>query len=192
MADFLAACFWPFIIVAGIALTLIHGRDLHGRVLVPCAAVGLAALFLLMFFSKYSIVAVLDIYIAAVFAGLFFIGYALVVRVPSSPFRDNGWRGRLREIGARGLIFAIGVGMAGVCGFWLVQDVSAPFVVLEGRVSNPRVVKAHRQSEYVAEIDGHTVNVTIPIYERLKYLPIVRAEVGRGSNYVYRIEYLSN
>ena len=31
-----------------------------------------------------------------------------------------------------------------------------------------------------------------PVYDRLKFLPVVRVEVGRGSNYVYTIEYLAN
>lgn len=39
---------------------------------------------------------------------------------------------------------------------------------------------------------GRTVKVTPPLYERLKFLPVVRMEVGRGSDYVYRIEYLAN
>ncbi|WP_334357011.1 MULTISPECIES: hypothetical protein [unclassified Bradyrhizobium] len=47
-------------------------------------------------------------------------------------------------------------------------------------------------TKYVADIAGRTVKVTTPVYDRLKFLPVVRVEVGRGSDYVYRIEYLAN
>jgi hypothetical protein len=49
-----------------------------------------------------------------------------------------------------------------------------------------------RHTDYVANIAGSTVKVTSPVYERLKFLPVVRVEVGRGSDYVYQIEYLAN
>ena len=49
-----------------------------------------------------------------------------------------------------------------------------------------------RHVEHLADIAGRTVKVTTPVYERLKFLPVVRMEVGRGSDYVYRIEYLAN
>jgi hypothetical protein len=63
--------------------------------------------------------------------------------------------------------------------------------VLEGRVQNVRE-KGTRHVEHLADISGRTVKVTTPVYERLKFLPVVRMEVGRGSEYVYRIEYLAN
>jgi hypothetical protein len=63
--------------------------------------------------------------------------------------------------------------------------------VLEGRVQNVRTRGRHN-TEYVADIAGRTVKVTTPVYDRLKFLPVVRVEVGRGSNYVYTIEYLAN
>ena len=66
-----------------------------------------------------------------------------------------------------------------------------PGAVLEGRVQNVRTRGRHN-SEYVADIAGRTVKVTTPVYDRLKFLPVVRVEVGRGSNYVYAIEYLAN
>ena len=52
--------------------------------------------------------------------------------------------------------------------------------------------KGTRYVEHLADVAGHTVKVTTPVYERLKFLPIVRVEVGRGSDYVYGIEYLAN
>ena len=47
--------------------------------------------------------------------------------------------------------------------------------------------------DYLVDIGGRTVKVTAPLYERLeKFRPMVRVEVGRGSDYVYDIEYLAN
>ena len=63
--------------------------------------------------------------------------------------------------------------------------------MLEGRVQNLRTRGRHN-SEYVADIAGRSVKVTTPVYDRLKFLPVVRVEVGRGSNYVYAIEDLAN
>jgi hypothetical protein len=73
----------------------------------------------------------------------------------------------------------------------LIQDFFQSPIVLEGRVLNVRE-RGTRQTEYVADIAGRTVKVTTPVYDRLKFLPVVRVEVGRGSNYVYTIEYLAN
>jgi hypothetical protein len=73
----------------------------------------------------------------------------------------------------------------------LIQDFFQPPIVLEGRVQNLRTRGRHN-SEYIADIAGRTVKVTTPVYDRLKFLPVVRVEVGRGSNYVYAIEYLAN
>ena len=73
----------------------------------------------------------------------------------------------------------------------LIQDFFQSRIVLEGRVQNVRTRGKHN-TEYVADIAGRTVKVTTPVYDRLKFLPIVRMEVGRGSDYVYRIEYLAN
>jgi hypothetical protein len=42
------------------------------------------------------------------------------------------------------------------------------------------------------DIAGRTVKATTPDYERLKLTPYVRVEVGRGSDYIFRIEYLAN
>jgi hypothetical protein len=71
------------------------------------------------------------------------------------------------------------------------QDIFLPRLVLEGRVQNVRVV-GKRGDRYVADIAGHTVNVTTPIFEELKLLPVVRLEVGRGSDYVYKFEHITD
>ena len=84
-----------------------------------------------------------------------------------------------------------GSALAVIMGMILIQDFFQSPIVLEGRVQNVRTRGRHN-SEYVADIAGHTVKVTTPVYDRLKFLPVVRVEVGRGSDYVYRIQYLAN
>jgi len=74
-----------------------------------------------------------------------------------------------------------GAALAVVMGAILIQDFFQSPIVLEGRVQNLRTRGRHN-SEYVADIAGRTVKVTTPVYERLKFLPVVRVEVGRGSN----------
>lgn len=64
--------------------------------------------------------------------------------------------------------------------------------MLEGRAGNVRSIDSRMGKNYFVDIDGRTVNTTWPIYERLKLKPYVRVEVGRGSNYIYNIEYLAN
>ncbi len=84
-----------------------------------------------------------------------------------------------------------GAGLSVWTGAVLIQDFFQTPIVLEGRVQNLRTRGRHN-SEYVADIAGRTVKVTTPVYERLKFLPVVRVAISRGSNYVYAIEYLAN
>ena len=84
-----------------------------------------------------------------------------------------------------------GAALAVVMGAILIQDFFQSPIVLEGRAQNLRTRGRHN-SEYVADIAGRTVKVTTSVYDWLKFLPVVRVEVGRGSNYVYTIEYLAN
>jgi hypothetical protein len=84
-----------------------------------------------------------------------------------------------------------GAALAVLMGTILIQDFFQSPIVLEGRVLNVRTLGKHN-TKYVADIAGRTVKVTTPVYDRLKFLPVVRVEVGRGSDYVYRIEYLAN
>jgi len=73
----------------------------------------------------------------------------------------------------------------------LFMDFALPRIVLQGRVQNVRI-RGYRYPEHVADIAGRTVKATTPVYERLKFLPVVRAEVSRGTNYIFKIEYLAN
>ena len=82
--------------------------------------------------------------------------------------------------------------MALLAGTILFMDFALPRVVLEGRVQNVRIWRSRYIPNYVADIAGRTVNATTPVYERLKFLPVVRVEVSRGSNYIFKIEYLAN
>ena len=73
----------------------------------------------------------------------------------------------------------------------LFSDFAQPRLVLEGRAENARS-GGRRKAAYLVDIAGRTVKATTPDYERLKLTPYVRVEVGRGSDYIYSIEYLAN
>ncbi|WP_143201898.1 hypothetical protein [Bradyrhizobium sp. NAS96.2] len=125
-----------------------------------------------------SIVAVLDFYVFGVLFGI--LGAAACLkRLLTGPFDIRACL--LSPVAVLIAFFNLGI---------LYQDFFHAPLVLEGRAQNPRVQS--RRSQYVVDIANQTVKVTTPVYERLKFNPYVRAEIGRGSNYVYRIDYLSN
>jgi hypothetical protein len=72
------------------------------------------------------------------------------------------------------------------------QDLFNERLVLEGQALNPRVEAHYRGVEYVVNIAGQTVKMTTPVRDRLQAGSYVRAEIGRGSNYIYKIDYLAN
>jgi hypothetical protein len=90
-----------------------------------------------------------------------------------------------------GAAVLVGAGLACLFGTILIQDFLQSRIVIEGRVKRVRT-EGSRHTEYLADIDGQTVKVTTPVYERLKYLPVVRVEMARGSGYAFKIDYLAN
>ena len=90
--------------------------------------------------------------------------------------------------------FLLFCGMVSVSTKTLFSDYLEPSLVLEGRVDNLQRTYHKGELDYLVDIDGQTVNVTPSMYEQLmeKGNPLVRAEVGRGSNYILKIEYLAN
>jgi len=97
---------------------------------------------------------------------------------------------------AAGLVFGLlFCGMVSVSAKTLLPDFLEQRLVLEGRVENlQQVYNKGRLVGHTFDIGRETVNVTPLLYEQLKERanPVVRVEVGRGSNYVYRIEYIGN
>lgn len=185
-ADFFAACFWPLVIFLGVLPLIIRDRETRRHVLTIGVLVIIASLILLLLFYNSSIVAVVDTYLLAVIFGILLAGSALFLPVTSS-----SW-GMAKRARVRFGLAIMGAALVGVFGYRLIFDFMAEPLLVEGRATNLRIERGRRSFDYLVDIGGHTVKVTTPIYERLKYLPIVRAEVGRGSNYVYRIEYLAN
>lgn len=183
LAAFFAACVWPVFFL--FALLLKTARDpallkLMGRIALPFFVIGFITLLV---YGQSSVVAVFDLYFVLVL-----VGVALIWR----GFRETyyfvtDWKTKLRALGM--------VAAGAACIYFplsmLFQDLFLPPLVLEGRVMNPHV-QGRRGGHYVAEIAGRTVNLTTPVYERFKLLPFVRVEVGRGSDYVYEVEYLTN
>jgi hypothetical protein len=181
-ADFIAACFWPLAVIFALLLTFVRKLDVRRWIAMIAGAIGFVYMILWIAYGETSLIGVVDFYLFVMVAGIAMVrfGYGRL-RTSSEPKQQ--WK----AAGAAlvGLFLALGLG------WMLLKDFTQPRLVLEGRVTNLRT-QGGRHTSYVADIAGRTVKVTIPVYERLKFLPVVRAEVGRGSNYVYRIEYQSN
>lgn len=181
-ADFIAGCFWPIAIAFALLLRNVRQPDLR-QWLGRCAlGVGFLYLALWFFFRRESLVAIVDQFIlmAVIGAALLWFG------AKSKPLSSDP-KPRLKRYG----LVAAGVILMLVSGTILFLDFARPRLVLEGRVRNVRSQGA-KGAEYVADIAGRTVKATTPVYERLKLLPYVRVEVGRGSDYIFKIEYFAN
>ena len=187
-AEFIAACFWP---LAGLfALLLTRVKDEALRRYVSKAAAGFAFLYLglAVLFPQSSIIAMVNFYIFAGLLGLACIGYGYV------RWRQDRYYGlpvaSKETLAVIGLVL-MGPLLAGWSGATLYSDFAQPRLVLEGRAENVRS-GARRSAAYLVDIAGRTVKATAPDSERLKLTPHVRVEVGRGSNYIFGIEYLAN
>lgn len=182
MADFIAVCFWPLAIVFAVLLLTVQNEALFRLIGIIAVATGFFYFVLWLFFRQESLVAIVDqfIFMAALGAGILWFAAAIL-----PPTRDL--KSRLKRYG----FFAFGIASILVSCVVLFLDFASPRLVLEGRVENVRPL-AGRMRERGADIAGRTVKATTPVYERLKFRPYVRVEVGRGSDYIYKIDYLAN
>ena len=181
--DFIAACFWPTMIA--MVFLVRATRDPAGVRWTGHVAfwVAVSYFILLTVLNSYSLVALVDLYVLSIVAGCLMLWICL-----------RAVSGRATHLTTRKLFYATllsGAGLAGFGIYTLFGDFVLRPLELEGRVE--RVwTRGSRNQTYYARIAGQTVKAVIPDYERLSLLPVVRVEVGRGSNYIYRIEYLAN
>jgi len=183
LAEFIAACFWPLVILFAVLLNTVRDPVLL-RWIGPITWLFVALCVpLWVAYGSSSLVGVVDFYLF-----LFILGLGLIwLGLREWYFFRSIPKTTLRACAA----ILGGAALAVLMGTILIQDFFQSPIVLEGRVQNVRTRGRHN-SVYVADIAGRTVKVTTPVYDRLKFLPVVRVEVGRGSNYVYTIEYLAN
>jgi hypothetical protein len=187
-AEFIVNCFWP---LAGLFALLLAGvRDGALRRYVLKAAAGFALLYfgLWIFHPQSTIPTMIGFYIFAGLLGLACIGYGYV------RWRQDRYYGL--PVASRETLAVIGAVLAGTLlagwsGITLYSDFAQPRLVLEGRAQNLRS-GGRRSAAYRVDIAGRTVMATTRDFERLKLTPHVRVEVGRGSDYIYEIEYLAN
>lgn len=187
-AEFIAVCFWPLVILFGLLLATTKDPLLRRSIAIAAVAIGFIYFGLGVFYARSSIIAVVDFYLLMGLFGCMAIigGYnRLRSRRPSYPPKS------LKERLADYSLIVLGGGFIWLAAITLYPDFVQPRLVLEGRVENLRT-PPRRHRGYLVDIAGQTVEATTPVYERLKFKPYVRVEVGRGSNYIYRIEYLSN
>lgn len=187
-AEFIAACFWPLAGLFALLLAVVRGRALRRYILKAAGGFALLYLGLSILYPQSSIIAMVDVYILFGVLGPAFIGYGYI------RWRQDRYYG-LPVIGKETLT-VIGLGLLGALLVWLsgttlYSDFAQPRLVLEGRAENVRS-GAWRKAGYRVDIAGRTVLATAPDSERLKLTPHVRVEVGRGSNYIFKIENLAN
>ena len=187
-AEFIAACFWP---LAGLFALLLTGvKDEGLRRYVSKAAAGVALLYfgLWILYPQSSIAAMVDFYIFAGLLGLAGIGYGYV---------------RWRQDRYYGLPVASKETLAIVCAVlggpllagWAANHAVFRFCATppgSGGTRGECAERGRRSAAYLVDIAGRTVKATAPDSERLKLTPYARVEVGRGSNYIFGIEYLAN
>ncbi len=187
-AEFIAACFWPLAGLFALLLTVVRDQVLRRYILKTAGGFALLYLGLAILYPQSSIVAMVDLYILFGLLGPAFIGYGYI------RWRQDRHYGL--PVASRETLAVIGLGLLGTLLIWLsvttlYSDFAQPRLVLEGRAENVRS-GAWRKAAYRVDIAGRTVLATAPDSERLKLTPHVRVEVGRGSNYIFKIEYLAN
>jgi hypothetical protein len=182
-ADLIAGNFWPVIIVFGLLLRKVRAPDVRPLIERSAAAIGFVYLLLLIVYRDTSLVVIVDavLLFGGLGVGIVWFGCRKLYNSPPNP--DS-------QLKASAMVLA-GTLMALSAGTILFLDFALPRVVLEGRVQNVRI-RGSRYPRHVADIAGRTVRVTTPVYGRLKFLPVVRAEVSQGTNYIFKIEYLAN
>ncbi|MFK4511520.1 hypothetical protein LPJ38_05330 [Bradyrhizobium daqingense] len=187
-AEFIAACVWPSVLVCAFALLKARNTAAFPYVGKIVFALGLTYIVLLPLYDKSSIIAVNDLHIFMVVMGLMTAG-APLWQLPLY----GSWRDKAKALGSTILIAVLGCGVAWYAGRMLFLDHLTPRIVIEGLVERAWRSSGSRKADYLVRIANETVKTTEPLYERLqKGRSRVRVEVGRGSNYVYDIEYLSD
>jgi hypothetical protein len=183
-ADFVAACFWPLVILFALLLKLVREPVLWRWIAQLAAAVGVLYFILWLAYDQSSLAAVVDFYLFMAVLGGGLIWFGLYA---SAPDPKSKWQASATILFGAALLL--------MPGMTLIPDFTQPRIVLEGRVQNVRIQPGGYylgNTEYLADIAGWTVKATTPVYERLKFLPVVRVEIGQGSRYIYEIEYLAN
>ena len=184
-AEFIAICFWPLVVLFGLLLARTRDPVLLRWFLTAALVTGFSYFGLWFLYPQSSIIAVLDFYVFGVLLGIAFVGFG---------FRRLQFK---KPFDLKGNLKAAGVVLFGTAFIWLFtttvyRDLFQERLVLEGRAQNPRTQAHYRGVDYVVDIAGRTVKMTTPVRDRLQSGSYVRAEIGRGSNYIYRIEYFTN
>jgi hypothetical protein len=188
-ADFVAASFWPLAILFAVLLKTVRDQRLWWLVVwaVACFMILYGVLWLI--YGESSLVAIVGGYLALAPIGAWALWYYF--RCLMAVTR----KGLFWFVFSRVHVFLVlGVILLSLSGTTLFADFMQPRIVLEGRVQDLRKEwsAAGSHPRCVAYIAGQRVRVTTPVYEALEFRPVVRVEVGRGSGYVFKVEYLSN
>jgi hypothetical protein len=184
--DWIAILLWPMGIV-GLSLSawLIwkHGsksRIGHNSGLLALVYIAVIIISLSATYNK-SLTFLFDAYLGEAFAGLCLIGFAAILSHPRFQLQ--------RKISAIALLAASGLFLiyAGVTVLYM--DYLVPKTTIEGTIADLRVERCSQcASTFYADIDGRPRKLTAPSFGAVKVGDHVRAEIGKGSGYVFSFQ----
>lgn len=177
VADLIAAAFWP---VTGslflVAWAFRRNRTIFEISLVVASIIVIAGITALIIFDITSLWVLLDLYIGAIFFGVLCL-FALYV------IWSKGSRWARLVLGFAGLA-SLGGGT-----YHFIADYVMARQIVQGTVQLLHVFwHSKGANEHVVKINDQFYAVTTQMYETLRVGDSVRAEIGRGSGYIYRIE----
>jgi hypothetical protein len=158
-ADFIAACFWPLVILFGVLLVTVRDDVLFRCLVWAGGVIGLIYFGLWAFFAYSSIIAVADFFIFVGIIGFLFFGYGCLELKRRKPGVATRLKERLANVG----ILLLGAGMVWMSASTLFLDFFRPHLVVEGRVD---MLRTSGRRQPLADIAGRTVKVTTPVYDR--------------------------
>ena len=185
-AELVAACFWPFVVLSASLLATIKDAAVLRFVAAWVGWISVLYLGLWIYDPQSSIMAIVDTYLAMIVFGSVSVGFGYNKCKLAKP---GALRPDLKQRAAGIGLVLFGALMVVISASVLFEDFCRPRLVIEGRVDHLRS-DTGRRPDHLADIGGRTVKATTPVFERLQFKPYVRAEVGQGSNYIFRIEYL--
>jgi hypothetical protein len=174
LLDIAAILIWPVIAVSIWMLIRCSGAATPIKARAGAAIlVVIALVFMVVFFSQWSILFLVDYYVLSIFMG------ALFWTAPHLP-PNAGLKNRplLRRAA---LVFGIGFVLFGC---WnLIGDFLVPRAIVDGRVTNKRSNPSARSiPRYQLAIGGRYFPTVRTIYDEIQPGMLVRGHIGRGSS----------
>jgi hypothetical protein len=200
--DALAIIFWPLIGLTALMYFLIRKPEYRTAFAVLAGStLVFPLLFSLNLFSNESMAFVLDVEVGFVALGAFFLCMSWrTARLPDPALLDQPPTFRLRRQSLKEqaavlfsiLIYALlGAGLVGYGAWCLIGDYLVPRHVVEGRIEDLHVQSNGRlPPSLIVRIGEEDYKAPRRTFDNLSVGESIRAEIGRGSGYLFRVETL--